>query len=230
MTVFPDPPDSALWRARAAQRFQEFPPKVRIYARMKLRFDPMFDQLQGLLGLDGAEGGTRSQGCPSLRVLDVGAGYGVVLAWLLEGNAQLEAEASEPDPERAAVARRAFDGRVAVALLAAPSLPTPPFPVDIALLIDVAHYLDDAALEGTLQGIHQRLAPGGRLLLRDTAPRSSRISWERWIETQLMRWRRQVPHFRGPDELTARLGHAGFSVNQVATPGREETWFIARAV
>jgi SAM-dependent methyltransferase len=135
----PERPDRA-----ALARYRPAPPAARHFARWKLRLDPMFPRLAQLVG-------------PGSRLLDVGCGLAVPATWLLAGRDARTVVATEPDPGRAAIARLALGARGVVHELAAPALPDGDARFDAALLLDVAHYLDDEDLAATLTAIRARL-------------------------------------------------------------------------
>ena len=201
-------------RRAVAQRYRRLHPRVLAYVAFKLRLDPMFPRLQSLLG-------------SPRTLLDVGCGHGVPATWLAVQNPSLQIVGVDPDSERAQAARWAWQGRGQVVESAAPDLPATDEPFDAALMLDVAHYLSDAALSETLRRIHAALIPGGRLLVRDTVPSRARAPRERWLEALLMRRRGLRTRFRSASELTEHLEVAGYSVTVEPTPGREETWFVA---
>jgi len=194
-------------------RYRHLDAHPRLFARFKLALDPMFERLDALVG-------------DAEQLVDLGAGHGLQGAWLLSGSPRRFVRALEPDPDRASVARWVLGERGHLTEAALPTLPDAP-PQDVVLLLDVAHYLDDETLGETLGGVFGLLRPGGRLLLRDTVPGRPGFAWERVVEATLMRLRRQRAHFRPRGELQARLEAVGFHVQLEATPGREETWFIA---
>lgn len=212
-------------RAAAVRRYRFLDPYVRFFAWFKLRLDPMFQprpapRLAELVG-------------PARTLLDVGCGWGVPGTWLLARLPGAKLVACEPDEERARVARRVFGERGSVTQAGAPALPELDRPVDAALLLDVVHHLPDEALAATLAGLHRRLAPGGRLVLRATVPSAKRLPWERWLEKLRSRLRPGRPgelHFRPVPALAGMLAAAGFAVERIepTAPGREETWFVGK--
>ncbi len=199
----------------AAGRFRGLEPGPFQFAWFKLRTDPMFERLVELLG-------------SGRHLLDLGAGYGVPAVWLLAQQPELRVTAVESDPLRARVAEWALGPRGTVHQVALPDLPARAEPADRALIIDVLHYLSDGEVRALLGAVKPRLAPDGVLLVRDTVPSEKMLPWERWVEGWRLR-RRGIPvRFRSQTELAASLEQAGFSVVTESTPGREETWFVAR--
>ena len=200
-------------------RFRRLSPNVRLFARFKVRLDPMFPRLDDLLH-------------PVDRLLDVGCGYGVPAAWLLERRPGLTVVACEADEERALVAARVLGGRGDVHHLAAPALPPDLQGVGAALMLDMVHHLDDAALLATLATVRGALPQGAQLILRATLPGQGPGAWERWLERINVSLRGQArPHFRDLGQLTAALEAHGFELerSEATAPGREETWLVALA-
>jgi SAM-dependent methyltransferase len=197
--------------ALAAERYRGLGPEPFLFAWLKLRTDPMFGRLLELVGT-------------SRRLLDLGAGYGVPAVWLLAHQAELTVTAVESDPLR----EWAIGERGSVHRSRLPELPPRAAPIDRALLLDVLHYLGDEELRQVLAGVRERLEPGGILLIRDTVPSGKSLPWERWIEGWRLAHRGVGARFRCVGELGAALGRAGYRVTIETTPGREETWFIAR--
>ena len=200
-------------------RYRRLSPNVRLSAYFKVRLDPMFPRLDALLD-------------PVERLLDVGCGYGVPAAWLMERRPALTVVACEADEERALVAARALGDRASVHNLAAPALPPDVNGVGAVLMLDMVHHLDDGALAETLASVRAALPDGGQLILRATVPGGRPGAWERWLERINVHLRDQArPHFRGLDQLTAALERADFELEQTepTAPGREETWLLARA-
>jgi hypothetical protein len=196
-------------------RYRGLGPEPYLFAWCKLRTDPMFRRLVDLVG-------------ESRHLLDLGAGYGVPAVWLLAHHAKLTVTAVEPDPLRARVAEWAIGTRGSVHGSRLPELPPPAAPIDRVLLLDVVHYLADDELGQVLAGVGARLEPDGMLLVRDTVPSRKSLPWERWIEGWRLGRRGLGVRFRSAPELGAALKRAGYRVTIETTPGREETWFIAR--
>jgi len=205
--------------AGLAARYRRLSPHVRLFARFKVRLDPMFPRLDTLLD-------------PVDRLLDLGCGFGVPAAWLMEQRPGLKVVAAEADEERALVAARVLGARGDVHHLAAPELPPDLEGVQAALMLDMAHHLDDAALASTLEAVRVALPDGGQLLMRVTVPGARPGAWERRLEGVNVLLRGQErPCFRTLDQLTNTLDGAGFELerSEPTAPGREETWLLCRA-
>jgi SAM-dependent methyltransferase len=209
-------PEARLGQATRQYRHLDAP--ARVYAHLKLRLDPMFAQLDALVG-DG----------PS--ILDVGAGLGTASVWLATGRADRTFVALEPQPFRARVASWVLRGRGEAYRASCPGLPEAleDRRFDTILLLDVAHYLDDTALYATLAELRNRLEPEGQVIVRDTIPSAARWSFVRWAERSLMRLRRERPHFRTQPKLIEMLEAAGLQPRVELGAWREKTWFVATA-
>jgi uncharacterized protein len=201
--------------ALVADRYRGLGSEPYLFAWSKLRLDPMFRRLVDLVG-------------DCRQLLDLGAGYGLPAVWLLAHHAELRVTAVESDPARARVAASAIGARGTVHRAALPDLPRLSEKVDRALLIDVVHYLDDDALATLLAAVRARLSAGAMLLVRDTVPSGKSLPWERWLEGFRLGRRGVSARFRSEDDLCRALERAGFAVTTEATPGREETWFVAQ--
>ncbi len=201
-----------------ARRYRHLSPFLRLFARFKVKLDPMFPRLDELLD-------------PVGRVLDLGCGYGVPAAWLMERRPSLRVVACDVDEERVRVAGWALSDRAEVHQLSAPGLPLNAWGIEAVLMLDMAHYLDDRSLGLTLTTVQEALSGGGQLLMRVTVPGERANAWERLLEATRLRLAGRQPTFRSVKQLTAALDLAGFAVERVeaSAPGREETWISARA-
>ncbi|MFP4474623.1 MAG: MMPL family transporter [Desulfatibacillaceae bacterium] len=209
--VGPGSPEHLL---RAASRYALLEPYPRLFAWFKMRTDPMFDRLADLA----PESGT---------VWDAGCGYAVPAVWLAALRPGLRFIGAEPDPERVRVARRTLGERGRVLQTDASGLSGAPSP-DCVLFLDVAHHLDDDALTGFLNMCADRLAKGGRLVMRTTVTTDKKLPWERILERLRVGRKKGSLSFRKPEVMVDMLRGAGFMVENVAptAPGREEYWFI----
>ena len=203
----------ARWVMRRFRRLSAFP---RMFARFKMRLDPMFPRLGDFL----PEQGT---------VLDIGCGFGVAAAWMLARSDKLRVVAIEPDEDRVTTARFVLGDRGTVTEGSAPDdLPT--VSAAAVVCLDVIHHLDDAGLAATLAQVRACLVPGGQLVLRVTVPAAGRVPYFRWFETRRLSLARLAPHYRTRAAVEQAMVAAGLRVVLVepTAPGREETWFIAQ--
>jgi predicted exporter/SAM-dependent methyltransferase len=211
-------PGSTRHRRQVLRRYRHLEAYPRQFARFKMVLDPMFSKLHTWVGA-------------AKTILDVGCGYGVPGTWLAVLNPTLKVYGLDPNPERVRVAKRVLGERGKITEGKAPNLPPEPDRVDAVLLLDMIHYLTDQELETTLEDLHARLAPGGRLIIRVTVPTGKNSFWK----CQLKRFRvcvlRIQATFRTLEQIEAILRQAGFQLehSEPSAKGREETWFIATA-
>jgi predicted exporter/SAM-dependent methyltransferase len=200
---------------RTARRYRHLPAYPRVFACMKMMMDPMFQELHRYVK-------------NPRRILDVGCGYGVPAAWLLEIHPQAQVFGVDPDEERVLIASRVIGNRGRVVVGQAPDLPEAEGDVDCALMLDMLHFLDDHQAETTLQRIYDRLRVGKTLVLRATIPSGKPKPWKRWIETIRLTFTRTPNRFRSEQEVLTLMQKAGFSVEVFASdvPGIEEKWFV----
>ena len=113
----------------------------------------------------------------------------------------------------------------------APDLPGTVETADLALMIDMAHYLPDDALALLLRRVRERLAPRGLLLVRVTVPSDRRVTALRLVEAAWALTHGLGRYYRGEGSMTALMEGAGFTVEvrRSADAAREEKWFICRA-
>jgi trans-aconitate methyltransferase len=189
----------------------------RLFARFKILLDPMFPKLAAFL-------------CAPRIIIDIGTGYGVPAAWLLELFPEAHVFGIEPDPDRAHTAARVFGKRGRVQSGRAPDMPDIPEPADCALMLDMLHYLDDAEARETLIRLGEKLLPGAALIVRVTIPSYERPPVQRFIETTRLKVLGIVSFFRTAQQVRQLISGAGFSITceEPAAPGREEIWFIAQ--
>ncbi len=208
--------------ALLARRFRFLPPWYRFAACGKLRFDPMFPPLAQALPHRG-------------RVLDLGAGYGLVSAWLATARPGLAITCVEPSPARAAVARHVL-GTTDVHVHSLDALTDTNPPVwaqdryDVVLLLDVVHHLE--RLDTVLRPVRRLVTPGGVLALRTSCirPGRQRESVSQWWERIVVRLRGQhVARYYPADVVESSLRKAGFDrVERVGRSDAPEVLFLAR--
>jgi len=208
---------------RTMARFRHMESYPRVFARFKIMMDPMFPRLASYM---------ENPRC----IIDIGTGYGIPAAWLLEIFPEARIYGIEPDRRRVRVASRVVGKRGAITVGAAPGLPELPEKADTAMILDVIHMLSDEDLQLTLAGLRQMLDGGGRLVLRATlssvpgAARQRHIVFKRMIEVTRIRIFKGICNFRTERQLRDILDAAGFEVTAVeqSAPGHEEFWFASR--
>lgn len=189
------------------------------FARGKLGRDPVFRHLlsEGLIA-------------PRARVLDIGCGQGL-LASLLRAAEQLHAQRLWPQGWAAAPAGARVTGlelvqrdvdRARTALgdaaeFVCGDMRSAAFPeADVAVLLDVLHYVSADDQDAVLAKVRRALSPGGVLLLRVAdAAYSRRFAFSRWVDAAVMlvRHGRVLPQCgRTLPQWIAQLQALGFEV------------------
>ena len=204
--------DRVLWRYRNLEAYP------RLFARYKMQFDPMFSELPRLLE---SFKGVRS-------ILDIGCGYGVPGAWLLERFPGARLTGIDPDPDRIRVAARALGENGTVKTGGAPEIPKISQPVDLAMMLDMVHFLDDDGLMLTFDRLYNAVKPDGHLILRAAVPPTRRAPWFWWLDSLWLKLNRIRPNHRSPGAIEALLRRANFEILQTRPSGTkgELAWFI----
>jgi len=211
------------WRDRVELRYQNQGTFVWMFARSKLRLDPMFSELPELL-----------REMPNARIaMDLGCGHGVAGCSLLEWFPGLKLYGIEPSFDRVRAAARAFGERGRVFKAAAPDFESPMLPdrMDAAFALDMIHFLSDSALDLTLKRIRARLIDGAYLFLR-VPMRPDGIGSLLWNIDKISRALSGTKaYFRSVDQIRGAMEKAGFRVSRVQMSGgnRELFWFVAAA-
>ncbi len=199
-------------------RYRNLEPYPRLFARFKQRLDPMFAELPELL-----------QGGHVSTIIDIGTGYAVPACWLLARFPAARIYGLEPDPRRVHVARRVLAGRGEVTCGRAPDMPTVPAKAELAVVLDMIHYLDDRSLAATLEKLHWRLRDGGQLLVRTVMAPEGRFPWLWWIEHLRCRLHGVPLFWRSVDDIAGRIRDCGFELRRHRPSGdaRDLHWFDA---
>ena len=213
------PAGSPRHHQRVCLRYRHIEAFPRMFARFKMRLDPMFLHLAEFLR-------------EPRRIIDIGCGYGVPSVWILELFPSATVCGLDPDEERVRVARSVLGSRGEARTGRAPQLEELPGGADTALVLDVIHMLSDEELTKTLEILNSKLVPGGRLIIRATIPTDRSRSWMGRLEDLRLKSHRLKPHYRTPAGLEALIGAAGFHPEEIrkAAPESEEFWFVAVVV
>jgi SAM-dependent methyltransferase len=198
-------------------RYRHLPGYPRVFARFKMMMDPMFRELDQYV----------KNPC---RIIDIGCGYGIPAAWLLEIYPRAKVFGLEPDEERVLIAGRVVGQRGVVQVGLAPGLPFVEGSVDYVTMLDMLHYINDEDLRLVLGRIHQKLETGGTLVIRATVPSDRKVPWKRWIEMFRLKLTNTKFFFRQEKEIAGLMSDAGFAVEVKASTARdvEEKWFVAK--
>ncbi len=201
-------------------RYGNMEPYPRLFARFKRRMDPLFDEWAALMP-------TRTD---LANILDVGCGYGVPACWMADRYPKALIHGIEPKAEQVRVAALALDDRGHIVRGSAPDLPTMDVMLDLATMLDVSHYLQDRELEKTLERIHKRLLPGGRLIMRSVLPPSARPHWTWYLEHLKLKINGSRVCYRDTDAIDAILDRCEFEVLSSQTSGSlgDMQWHVAK--
>lgn len=210
------------WRQRVLLRYQRLDTYSWMFAYFKTRMDPMFGELPQLLRL-----------APPMRtILDVGCGFGVAGAALLEWTPDAEIFGVDPRANRVGVASAAWNPRGRAVQGAAPEIPFPKTPdrFDAIFFLDVVHYISDEGLKQTLERFHAKLTPGGYLFMRANIPPAGAGTLYWRIDSLLRKLAGEFARHRSIEELGALLAAVNFELKHDSISGGnpELHWFVAR--
>jgi uncharacterized protein len=205
---------------RVYNRYRDMEAYPRLFARFKMRLDPMFPEMERMFrNADGVQ-----------TILDIGTGYGVPASWLLERFAGARLRGIEPSPERVRVAAMALGDRGVVSQGRAPEIPDVHSPVDLSTMIDMVHFLTDGGLAQTLERLRERIRHDGRLIIRASLPPKRRRPWSWWFQNLILKWSRIPAFYRTVHQLERMVVQSGFRMEHTLASGRDEelVWLVAR--
>ncbi|RUM40674.1 MAG: MMPL family protein [Desulfocapsa sp.] len=208
---------------RVRNRYRLLEAYPRMFARFKLQYDPLFADLGQLL----------AQKKNDIRkILDIGCGYGVPGCYCLELCKNAKLIAFDPDPERVRVAALAAGDRGEAVIGVAPQLPDAADGADLALILDMLHYLDDASVLALFSNCAKRLADDGQLLVRYVIrpPQSPSFSWK--LEDFRARSSGSGPYYRSIEDMGELIEKSGFSLltNSISKADVELVWLLGEVV
>ncbi len=157
------------------------------------------------------------------RVLDVGCGHGLLTCYLSIQSPVRRVRGIDPDREKIAVARQAavrVSGSHPPEFRVGGTNDVPAGRWDAIVVVDVLYLLDEQAQRSFLATCIRRLAPGGRLIIKEMADRPRlKFWWNRLQETISVRLLGFTQgsgqfHFTPPQTLAAWLREAGLQVRQ----------------
>lgn len=203
------------------RRFRTVEAYPRMFARCKLRLDPLFHDLPRMLA-------ARQE---IKTIVDIGCGYGVPACWCLESFKDARIAAIEPDPERVRIAAIALGERGTVTQGWAPEMPPlSGAPADVVLLLDMLHYVDEVTAVELFRRSFQLLTDGGLLVARCTIRPAGKPSWSWRLEESRIRLSGHEAWYRSPEKLAGLLAEAGFTVLvQEITANPELAWLVGQA-
>ncbi|GBE53681.1 trans-aconitate 2-methyltransferase [bacterium BMS3Bbin14] len=206
---------------RIRNRYRLLESYPRLFARFKLRFDPMFKDLPRML--------TPKKDIKT--IIDIGCGYGVPACWCLERFADAKVFGIDPDPERVRVASLVTGDRGTITRGLAPEMASLPNPADVILLLDMLHYLDDETVRAVFAGSFRALGPGGILVARFVIRPAGKPSWFWRLEGSRSKLSGHPPRYRPAARMAGLLAAAGFrvTVNEVSAANAELVWLVGRA-
>lgn len=216
-----EPPTAGLdTAARVRWRYRSMEGYPRLFARFKLKYDPLFTEIRPLL--PGPTGVT--------TILDIGSGYGVPANWLSERFPEAQIHGLEPLADRVRVANLTLNGRGRVTQGGAPEIPRAPQAAQLATMLDMTHYLSDAEAALTLKRLAKALSTDGRLLIRAVIPPTQRWPLLWWLEDFKLRRQGFRAHYRSSMDLEQLFISNGFRLHQSAPSGTkgELAWFDLR--
>ena len=200
--------------ARATERYRGLHPRLYWYARMKYKMDPVYRSIAAEVPANA-------------RVLDLGAGLGMLATLLTELSPERRATSVEWDEEKVRAAEHAArgDARLSVRRGDVTALDPQTLPeADVVTIVDVLHYFDDATIARVLDAALARLAPSGTLLIREgDRAKSGGSSWTRFVEWLAVKigWNRaHAVDFRDAGALKALLEARGLTVSVQDTAGK----------
>jgi predicted exporter/SAM-dependent methyltransferase len=205
---------------RVRNHFRTLEPYPRMFARFKLKLDPMFSDLPRML----AEHNNIK------TIIDIGCGYGVPACWCLEQYGEAEVYGLDPDSERVRVAAIACGDRGTVTGGLAPGMPSVPRPADVVLLLDMLHYLDDETTSAVFKNSFQVLGGGGIMVTRFVIQPPDKPSWSWRLEDRRIKISGGRPWYRSIEDMAGIMTDAGFtiSINEVSAVNPELIWMVGR--
>ncbi|MGE0084674.1 MAG: methyltransferase domain-containing protein [Desulfococcaceae bacterium] len=190
-------------RKRIMNRCKNADAFPRMFARFKLRLDPMFSELPDFF--DAAK--------PPRIVLDIGCGYGVPACWMLESFPDARIIGIDPDQERTRVAAYVMGKHGEIITGSAPDIPQIPEPADTVLLLDIIHFLTDPELELSLKRIYENMENKGRLIVRAVIPPENGKYSRTWrFEALKLKIAGIASYYRSADKIREMMCEAGFDI------------------
>ena len=205
---------------RVLNRYRYMEAYPRLFARFKMRLDPMFPEMERMF-----------RSADDIKtILDIGTGYGVPASWLLERFTGARLHGIEPSPERVRIAAMAVGDRGLIVQGQAPAIPAVDDQVDLSTMIDMVHFLTDEDFTETLGRLRERTRAGGRLIIRASLLPKRRLPWAWWYLNLILQLSRIPAYYRPVHQLQSMVAQSGFQVEHTLASGRDEelVWLVAR--
>ncbi len=205
--------------AKIMSRYKNTEAYPRIFAFFKLKYDSMFKELPSLI--------------PPLKnvkyIIDIGCGYGVPAAWMSARFDGAIIYGIDPDSERIRVASMALGGKGVMKTGKAPDIPLVSDPVQLVIMIDMAHFLNDEDLILTLKRVTACLDKNGALIMRVVIPPEKKGSWIWRLENLRHKFFKIKPYYRSIEKINNFIKQSGFASvkNYDSGSARELVWFVA---
>lgn len=206
--------------SRILTRYHTAEAYPRMFARFKLKFDPMFKELPDLLPNSGNVS----------RIMDIGTGFGVPACFILERFPHARIFGLEPDPESRRISAMAISGQGRIDPGGAPELPAVSAPVQVAMMLDMSHFLTPDAFKQTLEKIRPAMDSGGTLIIRAIIPPTGKPTPAWHIEKLKLKFKGVVPHYLSVQAVTDLINEADFRevYTKVSGNNPETVWFVAK--
>ena len=135
----------------------------------------------------------------------------------------------DPDTGRVRVAARVAGRRGSIKSGSAPDIPAVSQPPDLAMMLDIVHYLNDEALRLTFKRLYDCLKNGRQLIVRASIPPTRKTPWVWWLENLKLKLNQTPSYYRSAETLQTMLAETDFSVDQTQPSGAngELVWLIA---
>lgn len=185
-------------------RFRTVPLGTRLFLRVRWWLTP-YRRMAMVLPLAG-------------RMLDLGCGHGLFAFAAVEGSPERRVIGIDHDEPRIAAAAEAARGVPNLEFRVGDLADPPEGEYQAAALIDLMHYFERWKQEEILRAAASRLAPGGRLVMREVDPDGGLVSainrlWEKAATgSGFTRTKKSGHHFRTPAEWEWLLKNLGFDV------------------
>ncbi|MCP4683770.1 MAG: class I SAM-dependent methyltransferase, partial [Desulfobacterales bacterium] len=205
---------------RVLNRYRNLESYPRMFARFKMRFDPMFSELGNFVGAN-----------QNIRtIIDIGCGHGVPGNWLLECFPGAKIYGIDPDPNHVRTASMSMGRDGVINRGRAPHVPEAPLDADVAMLLDIMHYLKDNDLKLTLDRLRRHLVHEGLLIIRAVIPPTRRFPFIWWLENFKLRISKTDSYYRSEEAISTMIRNAGFRIVHSGPSGgnEESVWFIAQ--